>query len=204
MPASLTGSFLLTRGPYQSASILQEVKPPAGKPYAGELHVRFEGKGGRTTGLPYPYHQRSLRFGESSPPYLSLRWHEHPAHDWPCCYVAVCCGRGSRRGCGKMPHLRCARILSPRKCKRSTRFQGTGDCIMRRRQAGIGPPPVSRRPARRPGTRPGVNLELEARSPYHGVLRSTAGAGEWRCPVISGMQRPPGASWKNCLKGSYS
>ena len=45
----------LERGPRCRRSILDEVRPPTGEPYAGEPHVRFGGRGNRATGFPYPY-----------------------------------------------------------------------------------------------------------------------------------------------------
>jgi len=41
--------------PWFLLSILYEVKPPTGEPYAGEPHVRFGRRGARATGLPYRY-----------------------------------------------------------------------------------------------------------------------------------------------------
>ena len=46
-------------GPQANRPVLSEVRPPTGEPYAGDLHVRFGGRGGRATGSPYPYHTRS-------------------------------------------------------------------------------------------------------------------------------------------------
>ena len=49
-----TGSFHDDRSPNVSEPIPMR-KPLTGEPCAGEPHARFGGRGGRTTGLPYPY-----------------------------------------------------------------------------------------------------------------------------------------------------
>ena len=47
--------YLLFRKPYQYPSTRVAVRPPTGEPDAGDLHVRFGGRGGRTqSALPTP------------------------------------------------------------------------------------------------------------------------------------------------------
>ena len=58
-------------------------KPLTGEPYAGELHVRFGGRGG--VSLPYPYQRPcdAARRSYTRPPHWSLRM-SHP--DFIECY----------------------------------------------------------------------------------------------------------------------
>ncbi|HWT77284.1 MAG TPA: group II intron reverse transcriptase/maturase, partial [Candidatus Methylomirabilis sp.] len=49
------GTLLLNGGPCLGLSILSEVRPPTGEPDAGELPVRFGGRGSGQSCSPYPY-----------------------------------------------------------------------------------------------------------------------------------------------------